>query len=1022
MTQKRFYNWKRYLKTFVMLSLIIVGITAPCIVHAATDSPAKREEQQKPPLKDISAPEQEAEEKQARPPSSGDIEYRTLTDYRLVIEDRSLSEDESILIQYGNVLLFPLGVIAKNLNQTLEYDEAAKTLTYHRTQDNVSFQVDVETGEIKSKGKSLGYAPYLNVSRPTELYFPMKMVMAVTGTHFKADQEKNEIHIVLDERLKTLYDFILEVNGKIILNPEPEPRVIGAIILVPLVPIAEELGHEVDTSQLPEKVSVTRTYDNAKLTLELASGLVRYNDRPIGITPNMSYAFIDSLLLPHTAVETLTGTHIEIPPGTNRIVVQTEEELQDILKPRFNYLEEEKKTPFTPERFEFVVGDEVQNDFSFKSRYRQFNSEFNVRTPDFFLNNDMEPNWVDLKYRSIMNYGGSFGDYTATVSELSPVGVTRLRGASFYKVFEEGTLITAAGQPVSGARQIPDNYSIPEYDGFAAAARYVQKKREWETGLSFRKFPDSDSVAAIGTYERDHRFIFENNASFSLSEYIDVGYFDAENQSDDGFDIRSMISARYKPKRMFTFGGALDYIGINFNRSIEALNGDDDAYDMDKGKGKFSVKFEPIRRLSLGGAAAMTWEGIFNGRNDEKVKTYSATLSTNPFNKGPWLHFDYSHMIRTTDIYASGDEDAPNLGTTETDDRYNVLVSQRLGKYYAMARYRKTDDEPDDYIFQLSRAPFMHTIKDAGELTLNVGLSARKRSDHETVRPTGGLSFTSYPFFHERTLLDIDYTCSQVFDDEENEQNDFSQYLHAGLRFAITKTIELDVGFNTTFEGEETVVALVKGGIDFAAPRMLRKPQEGRGVIRANVYLDANHDGVRQEGEKGLPGVPVIVRMTRLKVRTNINGEVTIQNIPAGMYRVSVSLEKLPLEYMILEEPPMLRVDDGEFTFVDIPIILGGRISGRVFEDRNRNGVLDPDEPGVEQARLIVRPGDADVFTAVFGQFVIEKLKSGTYTIEVDPDHIANDLTPPEPIRVDIDAAENMEPVIVHIPVVPKDR
>lgn len=120
-----------------------------------------------------------------------------------------------------------------------------------------------------------------------------------------------------------------------------------------------------------------------------------------------------------------------------------------------------------------------------------------------------------------------------------------------------------------------------------------------------------------------------------------------------------------------------------------------------------------------------------------------------------------------------------------------------------------------------------------------------------------------------------------------------------------------------------------------------------RSAIQGSVYADINCDSVRNGGEPGIPSMPIIIDgKIRTTVITDSTGAYFLGGLDSGSYRVSEPLSP----YTWLTQPATadymvkLGFNDtawaksfGNFAHLNT-------LSGRVFEDRNENGVFDSND------------------------------------------------------------------------------
>ena len=248
--------------------------------------------------------------------------------------------------------LFNLTDIAEPLLSRVELHDTL--LGYHRRQDGVLMSINMVDGKVRSNKTVLGKLPSFEPRETADPWISLNAVTILTGTHASED-DQGRVVLKLDERLLPQFGLELWVNGVPVDTFENEPRTIGPMLLVPLRPIVEELGHELSVEN--GVVTVRRQQDQATIRLELATGLVSVNTTPRGVAPNIQLADRDELILPFGAVESLTGTHIKLVPRTNRVEVNLDNRLTSAVLPGEDISEEAKNKPLTLEHLTYQVSD-----------------------------------------------------------------------------------------------------------------------------------------------------------------------------------------------------------------------------------------------------------------------------------------------------------------------------------------------------------------------------------------------------------------------------------------------------------------------------------------------------------------------------------------------------------------------------------------------------------------------------------------------------------------------------------------
>ena len=193
-----------------------------------------------------------------------------------------------------------------------------------------------------------------------------------------------------------------------------------------------------------------------------------------------------------------------------------------------------------------------------------------------------------------------------------------------------------------------------------------------------------------------------------------------------------------------------------------------------------------------------------------------------------------------------------------------------------------------------------------------------------------------------------------------------------------------------TFQGF-TVIAggldsNLNGGIDNNDDSNLAIVAES-GIPNVRVYLDANGNGGFDPGE--------------ISTLTNASGIYTLQNLFDGTHIVRVDPSTLPAGYGQTYDLTAPTNDDRATvllagvsrTDVDFGYRKLASLGDLVWNDRDGDGIVDPGEPGIEGVIVYIDSDNDNIFdqgieryaiTGVNGQYLIEDLAAGTYTIRVD--------------------------------------
>jgi len=315
-----------------------------------------------------------------------------------------------------------------------------------------------------------------------------------------------------------------------------------------------------------------------------------------------------------------------------------------------------------------------------------------------------------------------------------------------------------------------------------------------------------------------------------------------------------------------------------------------------------------------------------------------------------------------------------------------------FANYRGLLRYRR------DFIFD-RRGPDSSTETLRGELTgtfrdVNV-LAAEEvvrrfdaRGEETGTRFTslGGLGFRLFP------LLDGFLQFAWTRDLERDPAVPQNHYTMDGsfrlvLPFGLTFNLEVNYAFGEKSPDTFRITGHLSQSFRYGAvPPVGQLPAGvGRpavppiGAIEGFVFTEPTRQGVANVR---------IVLDDGPATFTDAQGRYGFPNIAEGEHTVRLDLRKLPAMFSVIGDPEhKVAVQARGVSRLDFPVALLGRISGRVMNDANRNGRLDPDEGGQAGVRVIaVRDQERKAtVTELDGTFVLDNLTGGSYTLQLDP-------------------------------------
>lgn len=943
-----------------LLAIIVVHVWACALFSASAVSQEALHER---------APE-------AAPQAASGVEYINIVveSAPLTVRARGMSEDRL------EIFATP---IFEALNSRSE--SQGSILGYWRHQDGAVMSLDMSDGKVRANGVVLGALPGHEPRETADGWLGVNAISVLTGTIVSGDATSGLV-FQLDERLRPQFDLELFVNGARVEAFGVEPRTVGPVLILPLRPIAQSLGHDVSFDAVRNIVTVRRAQDGVIVTLELTTGLVTVNGTPRGVSANMSYVEVDDLLLPFSAIETLTGTHVELAPGSSRVNVNLDDRLFGAVLPGERVDEDAAATGFTPERLDFQIGSEGPQRFELSSRYRGFNARSRYETVGGIGDEPeaWQAAWISTDIQSLEGWIGGVGDYSPTLRELSGIDEGRIRGVHYKDRLENGDVIAiAAGAPLSGSEPITERASRPVFGGFAAGARLIRAHHGSEYGLSAKVSEDGQDSRIVASGQTDTVLnADEDGEGVRFYAAYDAGAFETAQRS--GVDVRAQTELRYSINPQIGVSARAAYEGEKF-AVAQAIDTDEVIDDLSVGPigprttGAVSTDWRTfknwgvIQNIAAGARASFSHVG-----GDEGVSTRA---------------FDVSAQAR---IGAGGPDISINAGTSTSDvsgetsnaSALSARIIQRFDRGRVQAVYSRStiDGVADDRVIatasmnpvtralgkgaSLSAAPTATVLWSEAESSARLGVFANAQSGQ---------------LFGDKFRVQGQFSALSSVDPENNDTRFFGSL---NAVYDLFRNVQLQLGYFDDFAGRRDMTIGLRGSIQFNEQRKHTAPQEGRGVLMGRVFFDENRDGVRQPHERGLAGVRVEVSGTRLGLGVDRAGAFTIQNLRSGLYDLKIDRRTLPLGYLIPQNAePRVTIGEARITRIDIPVVASGQIRGAVFVDENGDGKADVGEFRLEghMVRLTSLDGahDSVIQTAAFGQYGFENLMPGRYALEV---------------------------------------
>lgn len=933
----------------------------------------------------------------------------------VVVEGRSVASD---IHAAGDLLAFK--PIFDELKLQYSFNAETGTLRVQRPYDNAVLELLLPGGMIRANGRDIGTIATGARENPAEGWLTPNTISILSGTISRQTPEGWIFD--LDERLRPDANLQLWINGKRVSPPQP-PRASGSLLLVPLRPIADALGSRVTVEG--NQVSVIRIQDGVTVTWNAGTGLIAANRKPVGIVNASALVDLSALMLPRDAVAALTGTNIQLVPGTNRVEATLDDRLADSSMPTGAALDRARATPFQVERSTFQIATAGTNYLTARAHMGLYNGTLRLEAPatgawlgrldnaNQHVANPLRPNWISLDWQSMQGSSGILGDGVAGRRELDGVSVSRWRGAAYQTPLESGALRLVAGQTVSATANSTGGAYYPAFDGSAFGARWYGKDGIDELALAHR----SDSLPGEGnqtvlTWTRQLRspsLLIDGVQSYLYTD-LNVGHMDRQL---GGWGTRGMASLTNTFSNAWNVSGSAQYASGVFNgplsRNIDGVAGTVkravDTLGLDASVGG------PV------GSSSSISGRIFGRRNG-----VADALESRSHGSGLGFGTQWAEArVSATLDYSTASGVTTTAGNQRTEvDRISLTLDKRWDAVTLSGRLEDTRSKgPIDLrqrsaITTISHAPWYwlgshqqsFSIGPLATLAWSRAISMGSETTNINSNAAVNMSYQSGSLFGEKARVSLNAGWSGIRNSTSAERtatqlsdllngtltlprtdqtvSSTGWYFNLRTQHILSRSLMLEWGANKAQGTPAYAYLQLNGAFDFAAPRSKALPMSGRGVLEGQLYFDANGNGTMDPGERGIPGADVRLLNTPWALRSSGNGNFAINNLPQGPYAIAVDLASLPIGFRLADKDRLrVAILDGQVTEVKIPIIEVGQIRGRLFVDSNGNGVADSGEEGLlsQAVFLTGRNVSLEARTVVFGQYVFDLVPLGSYTL-----------------------------------------
>ncbi len=192
----------------------------------------------------------------------------------------------------------------------------------------------------------------------------------------------------------------------------------------------------------------------------------------------------------------------------------------------------------------------------------------------------------------------------------------------------------------------------------------------------------------------------------------------------------------------------------------------------------------------------------------------------------------------------------------------------------------------------------------------------------------------------------------------------------------------------------------------------------GIGKIEGLIFLDQNLNGQFDPEDKVFSDISFFLE-DGSQTYSDRYGKFMFSRVPEGLHSVSLDSRHIPADYYLLSsESQSVVVEKRKTSRVEFRLVEASTVGGQVFQDMNKNGILDEDDILMKDVLIILKalsaeklpetareiiPQELNSYTDEKGQFIFENILPGVYELSLDQE------TLPKGIKVQIEMPLKIE-------------
>ena len=740
-------------------------------------------------------------------------------------------------------------------------------------------------------------------------------------------------------------------------------QVRGSRMLIPVVPVAIELGYAINVDTTAETVQVRRSGIDASFTKQTAE--IRENGTVAAVLAGMADisfpANKSDLLLPIEAVAPLLAVSITIDreQGIIRIEPETASAPTSSDAPR-------DRVEISRADYNYgvnIIGGQMSQNLNLSSSGRIGESRYftsgsltgGAGGPSFFLRSG---NFTLIRPNDQRFQAGDFS--TGSDLLLTSAG---MRGLSYdQSLNDQMKMGFYGGKAISGATLGNGSVAVPQYDVAMFGGKFTYSPNKAVPGtISERSLiwtTGSDLFSGVGQSGQEFDTSLRYKTSVNqLDAEAALGHFlgaTNEHQTVNGLGSGVTIDDTFTPWQQLTLQGRFSRYSPNFVTPQRTGQ-----YN-DQQTFSFGASYRVNQRLFFTGSAS---DGGSVSDPEKKTRLYSFSSSFDPAQR-----FFPRMMITYTNL----DSPAGKLQSAQ------VNLSREFHKwrpfaYYAMAR---------------------GTGIKANSITVGTSYITDHWGSFQAVQSVGTGKTGSFDWYPSRPVWGRIQLATGVGYTDVNHNFTPLGHMMASVRLPLGQSLQFSYARTTTYNEFRWTMS---GPLMFwrkAETSVAGNSANGLSdsTLLGRVYIDSNlNNRFDAQTDLASAGITVMLDSTQTTV-TDAQGNYRFSHVPPGAHTVSISLYDVRADVIPSNSAShTVLLSPRRIVTSDFRLVKSGRIQGRIWQDLNGNGKYDEGEPGIGNVRIVITGGH-DTYSDSDGTFIMGDLPAGEQTIFLDQRTLPSEL------------------------------